>query len=285
MIKLSALWALLLLPLCSFSYTFGYTGNAALGGNTWGMTTPILGITTEAGMDISGVIYNYTAVKELQDDFTVTIQNEDTEGGYIFQETDDWSDGPGMRIQKVIALPYTPLERFGTGSIATTGTGSVEDASVLYMYRWDNCRDPQNDPNCPGYIAPLPVMPVIEIYDALDDDNVDKAIEETDSELYNKEKEESKDTEEEEEEKGRLEIALAASENALTIAGGASQASLLKAMNIATNLSNYYVARVPGGVYSETISLQGGTIVDNRRALRSLGQDNLMNEMIGEQYK
>ena len=249
------------------------------------MTTPILGISTEEGMDISGVIYNYTAVKELEDDFTVTIQNEDTEGGYIFQETDDWSDGPGMRIQKVIALPYTPLERFGTGSIATTGTGTVEDASVLYMYRWDNCRDPQNDPNCPGYIAPLPVMPVIEIYDALDDDNVDRAIEETDSELYNKEKEESKDTEEEEEEKGRLEIALAASENALTIAGGASQASLLKAMNIATNLSNYYVARVPGGVYSETISLQGGTIVDNRRALRSLGQDNLMNEMIGEQYK
>jgi hypothetical protein len=283
-IKLSALWALLLLPLCSFSYTFGYTGNAALGGNTWGMTTPILGITTEAGMDISGVIYNYTAVKELQDDFTVTIQNEDTEGGYIFQETDDWSDGPGMRIQKVIALPYTPLERFGTGSIATTGTGTVEDASVLYMYRWDNCRDPQNDPNCPGYITPLPVIPKIEIYDALEDEYVQDATEKTDGVGTDKD-EEIRETEEEDEEKDRLEIALAASENALTIAGGASQASLLKAMNIATNLSNYYVARVPGGVYSETISLQGGTIVDNRRALRSLGQDNLMNEMIGEQYK
>jgi hypothetical protein len=249
------------------------------------MTTPILGITTEAGMDISGVIYNYTAVKELEDDFTVTIQNEDTEGGYIFQETDDWSDGPGMRIQKVIALPYTPLERFGTGSIATTGTGSVEDASVLYMYRWDNCRDPQNDPNCPGYIAPLPVMPVIEIYDALDDDNVDKAIEETDSELYNKEKEESKDTEEEEEEKGRLEIALAASENALTIANTSSQASLLRTINRATNINAYYSAQISGKIYTESIALQDREIVDNKKVFRSLTQDKLHNEMIQEQYQ
>ena len=284
MIKLLALW--LLLPGLSYSssYTFGYSGNAALYGLTWNMTTPVLGISTENGMDISGVIYRYTAVKELGDDFTVTVQNEDVDGGYIFQDTEDWSDGPGMKIQKVIPLPYTPISQFGTGSIETTGTGSVEDASVLYMYRWDNCRNPQNDPNCPGYITPLPVIPKIEIYDALEDEYVQDATEKTDGVGTDKD-EEIRETEEEDEEKDRLEIALAASENALTIAGGASQASLLKAMNIATNLSNYYVARVPGGVYRESISLQGGTIVDNRRALRSLGQDNLMNEMIGEQYK
>ena len=248
------------------------------------MTTPILGISTEEGMDISGVIYNYTAVKDQADDFTVTVQNENVDGGYVYQETDDWSGKNGMKIQKVIPLSYTPIEQFGKGSIATTGTGSVEDASVLYMYRWDGCRNPQNDENCPGYVPPMPVMPVIEIYDALEDEYVQDATEKTDGVGTDKD-EEIRETEEEDEEKDRLEIALAASENALTIAGGASQASLLKAMNIATNLSNYYVARVPGGVYSETISLQGGTIVDNRRALRSLGQDNLMNEMIGEQYK
>jgi hypothetical protein len=130
----------------------------------------------------------------------------------------------------------------------------------------------------------MPVMPVIEIYDALEDEYVQDATEKADGVGTDKD-EDTRETEEEDEEKDRLEIALAASENALTIAGGASQASLLKAMNIATNLSNYYVARVPGGVYRESISLQAGTIVDNRRALRSLGQDNLMNEMIGEQYK
>ena len=284
MIKLSALWALLLLPLCSFSYTFGYTGNAALGGNTWGMTTPILGITTEAGMDISGVIYNYTAVKELQDDFTVTIQNEDTEGGYIFQETDDWSDGPGMRIQKVIALPYTPLERFGTGSIATTGTGTVEDASVLYMYRWDNCRNAQNDPSCPNYIQPLPVIPKIDIYDVMDDDAVKDATEETDSDLYEEEKKTEQD-EEADEERQLLEIALASTSNALTIANAVTQSAILQSMNIATNVSSYYSFVIPSTTYQDTVNLQGGNIVDNKRALRSLGQDKLMNEMIGEQYK
>ena len=249
------------------------------------MTTPILGISTEEGMDISGVIYNYTAVKDQADDFTVTVQNENVDGGYVYQETDDWSGKNGMKIQKVIPLSYTPIEQFGKGSIATTGTGSIENASVLYMYRWDGCRNPQNNENCPGYIPPMPVIPVIEIYDALEDENVDKATEETDSDLYNKEEEESEDKEVEEEEKGRLEIAMAATENALTIANTASQASLLQRINNATNVSSYYVAKIEGGTYRESIALQGGEIIDNRKALRSLGQDNLMNEMIEEQYK
>ena len=287
MIKLSALWALLLLPLCSFSnyYTFGYSGNAAFYGNTWQMTTPILGITTEEGMDISGVIYNYKAVKEVEDDFTVTVQNEDIDGGYIFQETDDWSGKHGMRIQKLIPMNYTPIEQFGKGSIETTGTGSIEDASVLYIYRFDGCRNPQNNENCPGYVPPMPVIPKIEIYDALEDDAVDDATKETDSDLYDKEEEESEQDEKEEEEEDRLELAMAASENALTIANSVSQASLLHTMNAATNVKSYYVAQVPGGVYRESISLNGGKIVDNRKALRSLAQDNLMDDMIQEQYR
>ena len=249
------------------------------------MTTPILGISTEEGMDISGVIYNYTAVKDQADDFTVTVQNENVDGGYVYQDTEDWSGKYGMKIQKVIPIAYTPIEQFGKGSIATTGTGSIENASVLYMYRFDGCRNPQNNENCPGYIPPMPVIPVIEIYDALEDENVDKATEETDSDLYNKEEEESEDKEAEEEEKGRLEIAMAATENALTIANTASQASLLQRINNATNVSSYYVTKIEGGTYRESIALQGGEIIDNRKALRSLGQDNLMNEMIEEQYK
>ena len=64
-----------------------------------------------------------------------------------------------------------------------------------------------------------------------------------------------------------------------------SQGVLLKVMNRATNINSYYVAQVPGGVYRESISLNGGKIVDNRKALKSLGQDNLMDAMIQEQYK
>ena len=248
------------------------------------MTTPILGISTEEGMDISGVIYNYTAVKDPADNFTVTVQNENVDGGYVYQETDDWSGKNGMKIQEVIPLSYTPIEQFGKGSIATTGTGSIEDASVLYMYRWDLCRNAQNDESCPNYIPPLPVIPVIEIYDALDDEYVKDATEAKDDMGTDKDEEE-RETEEEDEEKERLEIALAATENALTIANTASQASLLLRINNATNVSSYYVAKIEGGTYRESIALQGGKIVDNRQALRSLGQDNLMNEMIGEQYK
>ena len=284
MIRHSALWVLLLLPLCTFSYTFGYTSNAAIYGYTWQMNTSTLGVSTETGLDISGVIYNYIAVKDLEDDFTVTVGNEDLDGGYIWKDTEDWSGKYGMKLRKFIPIPYTPVESFGKGSIATTGTGIVEDASVIYMYRWDLCRNAQNDESCPNYIPPLPVIPVIEIYDALDDEYVQDATEAKDDIGTDKDEEE-RETEEEDEEKERLEIAMAATENALTIANTASQASLLQRINNATNVSSYYVAKIQGGVYRESIALQGGEIVDNRQALRSLAQDNLMNDMIQEQYK
>ena len=248
------------------------------------MNTPTLGVSAETGLDISGVIYNYTAVKDLEDDFTVTVGNEDLDGGYIWQDTEDWSGKYGIKLRKFIPIAYTPVELFGKGSIATTGKGTVEDASVIYMYRWDLCRNAQNDKSCPNYIPPLPVIPKFEIYDALEDEFVKDATKETDDVGTDKD-EEVRETEEEDEEKERLEIAMAATENALTIANTASQASLLKTINKATNINSYYVAQISGGVYRDTTSLPGGKIVDNNKVFRSLGQDKLMNQMIGEQYK
>ena len=248
------------------------------------MNSATLGVSAETGLDISGVIYQYKVVKDKDDDFVVIVGNKDKDGGYIWKDKEDWSGKYGIKLRKFIPIPYTPVELFGKGSIATTGKGSVEDASVIYMYRWDLCRNAQNDESCPNYIPPLPVIPKFEIYDALEDEFVKDATEKTDS-LGTDKDEEVRETEEEDEEKERLEIALAATENALTIANTASQASLLQRINNATNVSSYYVAKIEGGTYRESIALQGGEIVDNRKALRSLGQDNLMNEMIGEQYK
>ena len=248
------------------------------------MTTPTLGVSAETGLDISGVIYNYTAVKEKKDDFTVTVSNEDLDGGYIWKDTEDWSNKYGMKLRKFIPIPYTPIELFGKGSIATTGTGTVEDASVIYMYRWDLCRNAQNDESCPNYIPPLPVIPKFEIYDALEDEFVKDATEKTDDRPLNKD-EEIKETEEEDEEKERLEIALASTKNALTIANAVSQAAILQSMNIATNVSSYYALQIPSTTYNDTIFLQDKEIVDNKIVFRSLSQDNLMNKMIGEQYK
>jgi len=286
-IRFLALWLVLPGLSWSFDYTYGYTGNAALWGNSWDMSSGVLGVNAVGGMDISGVIYNYTAVKDKEDDFVVTVQNKDTEGGYIFQEVDDWSGTYGMRIRKVVSLPYVPIARFGKGEIATTGTGSIEDANVIYMYRFDACFDPQSDPSCAGYVKPLPVAPVIPviiIYDALDDENVKDATKETDRDLI-EEVEEEKNDDEEEEDEDRLEMALASSTNALTIANQATQGSVVRAMNTATNITNYYVAKIAGGTYKETTSLFGGDIVDNKRVFRDLTQDKLHNQMVEEQYK
>jgi len=283
-IKPLTLWVLLLLPFCSFSYDFGYTSNAALYGNTWKMNTGTLGVSVEEGLDISGVLYNYTTVKNVVDDFTVTIESDKVGGGYVFQEEHDWDGQYGGTIQNVIPLPYTPIEQFGDGRIRSTGTGSIEDVTILYMYRWDLCRNAQNDESCPNYIPPLPVIPVIEIYDALDDEFVEQATEKSDDKLLDKEEEE-RETEEEDEEKERLEIAMAATENALTIANTASQASILKQINKATNINSYYVAQIQGGVYRDTTQLDGGKVVDNKLVFRSLTQEQLHNEMIQEQYK
>ena len=138
------------------------------------MNTGTLGVSAEEGLDISGVLYNYTAVKNVVNDFTVTIENDKVGGGYVFKDTEDWSGKHGGKVQNVIPLPYTPIEQFGDGRIRGTGTGSIEDVTILYMYRWDLCRNAQNDESCPNYIPPLPVIPKIEIYDALDDEFVNK---------------------------------------------------------------------------------------------------------------
>ena len=248
------------------------------------MSSGVLGVNASDGMDVFGVIYQYTTVKDKDDDFTVTVGNKDKDGGYLWKDTEDWSGDYGMRIRKVIPLPYLPIAKFGKGEISTTGTGTVEDTNVIYMYRFDACFDPQSDPSCAGYVKPIPVVPVIVIYDVLEDENVKKATEEIDKDLI-EEEEKSEQDEEEDEDKMRLEMALSSTTNALTIANAVTQGSVVRAMNTATNINNYYVANISGGAYNDSTSLQGGTIVDNKNAFRSLAQDNLMNEMIGEQYK
>ena len=284
MIRFLVLWLALPGLSWSFSYTYGYTSNAALLGNSWDMTSKVLGMNAVGGMDVTGVIYQYTAVKDKDDNFVVTVGNEDLDGNYLWKDTEDWSGKYGMKIRKLIPLAFLPIAKFGKGKIATTGTGSVEDANVIYMYRFDACFDPQSDPSCPGYVKPIPVVPKIIIYDALEDDNVKDATEETDKELI-EEKEESNEDEEREEDEMQLQMALASSTNALTIANEATQGSIVKAMNTATNINNYYVAKIVGGAYKETTSLFGGDIVDNKQVFKDLTQDKLHNKMLEEQYK
>lgn len=251
------------------------------------MTPIYLGTNAIGGMDISGVTYKYTPIKVKEDNYIVTLENDKVGGGYVFQDVQDWSQREGgVEVRRTIALPYTPIAVFGDGRLKQEGIGSIENAEVRYIYRFDPCFDPQSDPNCPGYKKPEPPkLPEIPDYDALQDESVQLAQAEVDKELLKEEDEEAKEEDEEEEKEQELEMLLATAENALTIANDISQSALLQSINQATNINTYYVATIPGKIYKEAIVLQDKDIVDNRKALRSLGQNKLMNKMIEEQYQ
>jgi len=272
--KLLALSAVFLAQPSYSEYEFGYSNNAASGGSSWGMSSTLFPLHPISGSDINGVFYRYTAVKDAGDPYTVSIQNQAADqSGYIFRSTDDWSGGSGGTIQKFVPVPYSPVGDWGDGSIEQVGVGSVEDPIVLYSYRFDPSRVQQQE---------IPDLPVVDVYDALSDGYVTASLEPTDRELY--EDDELNKSDSEEEDDGRLEKALAAQENALTLAGNVTQSALLQAMNTATNLSTYYSAQIKGGVYQESVVLIDKNIPDNRRALRSLGQQKLHTDMVNQQY-
>jgi hypothetical protein len=276
---------------------YGTTPNAASGGNTWSMDNVLpSGV---PGLDINLVIYDYTPIKETQDEMKVHIQNKNADGtGYIFRETDDWTGVQGgIGIRKVV--PVTPLNRsnWGDGSIEVEGTGTVDNASVIYNYRVDPCYNPQYDPNCPGYQQPeLPEIETVDIdslYDPLEDDTVKNATASTDTEQYDEDDETRSDDElakeEDEEEKDReerLEKALAAAQNAVLFSEALAQSQMLDAMNMAINMNSYYAASIDGGVYQESVTLVDKEIPDNKQGLRNgFAQQLLHEEMIQMQYK
>ena len=54
-----------------------------------------------AGLEVNGLVYQYTAVKDPETDMIVYVQNEHADGnGYIFRNADDWSGLPGNTINK-----------------------------------------------------------------------------------------------------------------------------------------------------------------------------------------
>ena len=145
---------------------FGTTNNAAQFGLNWVMTNIL---PSQAGLEVNGLVYQYTAVKDPETGMIVYVQNEYADGsGYIFRNADDWTGLPGGSVRKKFAVPNLAAELWGPGSIEVDGEGSVENASVVYSYRYDTCFDPQSDPSCPGYKEQVEV-PDIPVYDPLND--------------------------------------------------------------------------------------------------------------------
>ena len=242
------------------------------------------------GLEINGVFYSYTPQKVTEDDFKVTVGNENAAGGTLWSDTEDWSGNPGgIEVRKVIGLPNVPRETWGDGYIVTEGKGTVNDATVIYSYKVDPCYDPQFDPNCPGYVTPQPVVVEIDLdslYDATEDEAVAVATEETDSEQYEEEELVEYDEEEEKEDSDiRLEKALAAANTTELYAQSLAQSEILQKINEAIDVSSYVNATIPGGAYKEDVAIQDKQISDNKRGLRNgLAQQLLHEKMIEMQY-
>jgi hypothetical protein len=236
------------------------------------------------GVDINGLLYRYTTIKDPDADMKVHVGNLNANGdGYIFRETDDWSGVAGNTIIKSFPVSNIPASNWGTGSIEVEGKGRVEDAVVIYSYRVDRCYDPQSDPSCAGYIKPMPDLPEIVVYNALEDGAVVSTLE-TEDYQYD---EDGKLilSEEEEEEKTRIEMGLTASANALTLFKAQGQNDIIMSINKQTNIAMYYNANINGGTLNDAAGLQDGTIKDNKKALRNnLAQQILHEQMVDMQY-
>lgn len=285
--RLLPLVALVFWPCYSYSESispyFGITGNAAIGGHTWNMDNVF---PEPPGLEVNGVFYSYTPDKLAEDEFKVTVGNEG-----VWSDTEDWTGTPGgIEVRKVIGLPNVPREAWGDGYIITEGDGTIDDATVIYSYKVDPCFDPQFDPNCPGYVAPVPVIIEIDpddIYDATEDEAVVEATEETDEDQYKEDKVVEIDEEEEEENRElRLEKALAAANDTELYAQSFAQSQILLQINSAINITSYIAADIPGGNYKENVQLIDTKIDDNKQGLRNgLAQQILHEEMVNMQYQ
>ena len=238
---------------------------------------------SQAGLEVNGLVYQYTAVKDPETGMIVYVQNEYADGsGYIFRNADDWTGLPGNTIRKKFAMPNLAAELWGPGSIEVEGEGSVEDASVVYSYRYDTCFDPQSDPNCPGYEEKVEV-PEIPIYDPLQDEFVQ-------AEMERKNKLQQ---EEEERDRQRRREQWAVNNALEDLLGDGDNPSLLDpvaealalALTARTLPTDYYYG-LEGREYFDTVVLEGGDIADNAKARRSnLAQQLLHQQMVDSQYE
>lgn len=244
----------------------------------------------QAGLEVTGIFYKYTAVKDPETDMVVWVQNEDAvnDGQYIFREVDDWSGRPGKTIKKYIPQNDVLINRWGDGSIEWEGEGTVEDPMVTYDYRYDPCFDPQSSPECPGYIPEIPEIPEVDLslIDSMNQDLIDKneKDKEVDPELLDDDEEERERKMVQQRKKERLEVALGAVNSALMTAE--AQAKYASLMSLSLIPQTYVETTIPGGTYEEPVVLKDKNLPDNKSARRvGLAQQLLHEKMVNSQYE
>lgn len=240
----------------------------------------------QAGLTVGNVVYRYTTIKNTDDDMVVHVQNENALGeGYIFRSSDDWSGLPGNTINKVVPVNNIDISYWGNGSIQVDGSGTVEDASVIYTYQYDPCFDPQTDPACPGWIAPVVFNqeePVYKEDQQYLQDELDRK-----RTLQDEEEQEEADrktilAKKRRESDERLEVLLGlVNENALS----QEQLVLHGQLTSMNSLSSSYYTTIPGGTYQETVALIDSKLPDSKKGLRvNLATQILHQKMVDLQY-
>lgn len=241
-------------------------------------------------VQVNGLTYRYTMTKDPNEDVKVYVRNEDpVNGGYVFEEVDDWNGLPGSTIQKYFRFNYIDSSRFGDGEIAVEGNGSVSDSIVTYNYRVDindmlmKCAaTPLADPSCPGFMEALLEYlknlkdpdPNDPFYDEWVQAQLEKELELDEDEL--KRKEESKEE--------SLEKRMGGKNTVDAMVDVKQQEALLVALADVGKIEPYYQVEIQGGEYEETVTLEDSEIPDNPRALRSLASDANHKKMVRSQY-
>ena len=277
----------------SYSYsdvTYGTTGNAATGGLSWNMGTVLPDSSQPwVTLQINGLTYRYSMTKDPNADAQVHVRNEDAvNGGYVFEETDNWNGQPSGTVQKYFRLPYTDSSRWGNGEIAVEGDGQVSNPIVTYNYKLDindqmmKCAaTPLADPSCPGFRqALMDLLNSTEI--SVDDPFYDEWVQaQLEKEL---ELEEEKDLEQKENSEDDLEERLGGRNTVDAMVDVKQQEALLASLADVGKIEPYYQVEIQGGEYEETLTLEDTEIPDNRRALRSLASDANHTKMVRSQY-
>jgi len=265
----------------SYSYSefeYGTTNNVADNRLNWVMKNVL---PDASNLSVNGVFYQYTPVKVKEDAMKVHVQNENALGsGYIFRETDDWTNQVGgIPINKVVGVANIPEAAWGDGSIEVEGTGSVIDTRVIYSYQYDNtCANPIDDPTCPGYNDAIQSV-LNSISEPVPYDTT------SDVKLVLDEKVELEE-EEEEQDEDRLEKALSAVDVGVLDANTIAQDNLLLSLTAGVSVQSYYDKRIQGGVYEDTVDMSTVQMPDNKSGARvSLAQQIKHNEMVDMQYK
>lgn len=276
---------------CScYSYSdgvvYGSTSNAASNGYSWVMTNIL---PQQAGLTVGNVIYRYTTVKNPDDDMVVHVQNENARGdGYIFRSSDDWSGLSGNTINKAVPIDNIDISYWGNGSIEVDGTGVVTDPSVIYTYKYDPCFDPQTDPSCPGWIAPIDYSVVGGAdFNPLDDTVVQ-------DELDRKKIEKDEEEQEEADRKATLERKRKESGKSLEKVLGIVNTTLLATDAVAKHemliamdyVPQSYYGTIPGGTYEDKPKIPDSTLPDSKKGLRvNLASQILHQKMVDLQYE